>query len=190
MKRPAFLLVCLPLTACFTLSPSVSTSRCENCFRFVFILLAVHDFFFERLRPSSPVCGSPVSLRMSSIESFQKSEDVIPRKAVSASLAAALITFLNPQNAFANGAGAWAKHDGPFTDSDFAGFSATASGLKFYDVEVGSGPVPKPGQKIKAHYSGYLLTGKKFDSSYDRGQPLPFNVGVGQVIVCEFVPLC
>ena len=142
MKRPAFLLVCLPLTACFTLSPSVSTSRCENCFRFVFILLAVHDFFFERLRPSSPVCGSPVSLRMSSIESFQKSEDVIPRKAVSASLAAALITFLNPQNAFANGAGAWAKHDGPFTDSDFAGFSATASGLKFYDVEVGSGPVP------------------------------------------------
>ena len=95
-------------------------------------------------------------LKISSIESFQKSEDMIPwpRKAVSASLAAALITFLNLQYAFANEAGAWAKHDGPsFTDSDFAGFSATASGLKFYDVEVGSGPVPKPGQKIKAHYS-------------------------------------
>lgn len=30
--------------------------------------------------------------------------------------------------------------------------------------------------------SGYLLNGNKFDSSYDRGQPLPFNVGVGQVI--------
>ena len=140
------------------------------------------------LRTASTVC--PVSLRMSSVESFHKVEDLVPRKAVSTSLAAALLTLLNPRKASAGGAGAWAKHDGPFSDSDFVGFSETASGLKFYDVEVGSGSVPKPGQKIKAHYSGYLLTGKKFDSSYDRGQPLPFNVGVGQVIVCEFVPLC
>lgn len=92
---------------------------------------------------------------------------------------------MSPRQVLASGAGAWAKHDGPFTDSDFAGFSSTPSGLKFYDVEVGTGPRPSPGQKIKAHYSGYLLTGKKFDSSYDRGQPLPFNVGKGQV--CAFL---
>ena len=38
------------------------------------------------------------------------------------------------------------------------------------------------GQKIEAHYIGKLTNGKKFDASYDRGKPLPFNVGAGQVI--------
>jgi len=38
------------------------------------------------------------------------------------------------------------------------------------------------GVKIEAHYTGKLTNGKKFDSSYDRGRPLPFIVGVGQVI--------
>ena len=37
---------------------------------------------------------------------------------------------------------------------------------------------------VRAHYSGTLLNGEKFDSSYDRGQPLPFKVGNGQVIKC------
>ena len=38
------------------------------------------------------------------------------------------------------------------------------------------------GGKIQAHYIGKLTNGKKFDASYDRGQPLAFQVGVGQVI--------
>ncbi|KZV70690.1 hypothetical protein PENSPDRAFT_752356 [Peniophora sp. CONT] len=37
--------------------------------------------------------------------------------------------------------------------------------------------------KIKVHYTGTLWSnGNKFDSSYDRGQPLPLRLGVGQVI--------
>jgi FKBP-type peptidyl-prolyl cis-trans isomerase len=39
--------------------------------------------------------------------------------------------------------------------------------------------VVEKGDKIKAHYSGTLLDGTKFDASYDRGQPLPFVVGQG-----------
>ena len=35
---------------------------------------------------------------------------------------------------------------------------------------------------IKAHYTGRLLDGRVFDSSYSRGSPLAFKVGVREVI--------
>ena len=39
------------------------------------------------------------------------------------------------------------------------------------------------GDKIYVHYRGTLAdTGKQFDASYDRGQPLGFAVGQGSVI--------
>ena len=38
------------------------------------------------------------------------------------------------------------------------------------------------GQKVKAHYRGTLDNGSPFDSSYDRGEPIEFVVGVGQMI--------
>ena len=38
------------------------------------------------------------------------------------------------------------------------------------------------GDIIVIHYNGRLENGTKFDSSYDRGQPFVFQVGVGQVI--------
>jgi len=39
------------------------------------------------------------------------------------------------------------------------------------------------GDSIKVHYTGTLhANGNKFDSSHDRGQPLPLTLGVGQVI--------
>jgi len=55
------------------------------------------------------------------------------------------------------------------------------------DIEVlaaGTGDVvTKRGDTIHVHYTGTLKdNGKKFDSSHDRGDPLPFTVGQGQVI--------
>jgi len=58
----------------------------------------------------------------------------------------------------------------------------TPSGLKYIDIEVGTGDSPTTGQTVKVHYTGTLTNGKKFDSSVDRGQPFSFKIGVGQVI--------
>jgi FKBP-type peptidyl-prolyl cis-trans isomerase FkpA len=59
----------------------------------------------------------------------------------------------------------------------------TAPGaLVFYDLAPGSGEAAKPGDVIHVHYSGYLMDGKKFDSSLDRNEPLAFQLGVGRVI--------
>ncbi|MCE1202067.1 MAG: FKBP-type peptidyl-prolyl cis-trans isomerase [Bacteroidia bacterium] len=58
----------------------------------------------------------------------------------------------------------------------------TASGLYYVEQKKGTGQTPRQGQAIKVHYKGTLLDGTKFDSSYDRGQPFEFTLGMGQVI--------
>lgn len=58
----------------------------------------------------------------------------------------------------------------------------TGSGLKIIIEKPGEGNLPKPGDNVSVHYSGYLLNGTKFDSSYDRKEPIAIPIGVGQVI--------
>ncbi len=58
----------------------------------------------------------------------------------------------------------------------------TQSGLQYEDIVEGTGESPKPGQTIKVHYTGWLVDGTKFDSSYDHGGPIDFAIGVGRVI--------
>ena len=58
----------------------------------------------------------------------------------------------------------------------------TGSGLKYIEIKAGSGDSPLPGQTVVVHYTGWLEDGTKFDSSLDRGTPLSFPIGTGQVI--------
>jgi FKBP-type peptidyl-prolyl cis-trans isomerase FkpA len=58
----------------------------------------------------------------------------------------------------------------------------TPSGLKYEDIETGTGAIARSGQKAKVHYTGWLKNGQKFDSSLDRNDPFEFTLGAGQVI--------
>jgi peptidylprolyl isomerase len=65
---------------------------------------------------------------------------------------------------------------------DFPEGSAPAE-LLVEDVKEGDGPEAKAGDTISAHYVGVAhSTGEEFDASYNRGEPLQFRLGVGQVI--------
>jgi FKBP-type peptidyl-prolyl cis-trans isomerase FkpA len=61
--------------------------------------------------------------------------------------------------------------------------------FKETDLAVGEGPEAKKGATITVHYTGWLYDpskpdskGEKFDSSFDRDEPLSFRLGVGEVI--------
>jgi peptidylprolyl isomerase len=58
----------------------------------------------------------------------------------------------------------------------------TSSGLKYFDIQEGTGPCPVAGNLVVVHYTGTLENGTKFDSSIDRGQPFRFPIGQGVVI--------
>jgi hypothetical protein len=58
----------------------------------------------------------------------------------------------------------------------------TKSGLKYIVVKEGKGKKAEVGKAVEVHYTGWLTNGKKFDSSRDRGEPIEFILGEGQVI--------
>jgi FKBP-type peptidyl-prolyl cis-trans isomerase len=58
----------------------------------------------------------------------------------------------------------------------------TASGLEYWDIKVGIGAVAQTGKHVKVDYTGWLTSGKKFDSSVGTGRPYDFMLGAGQVI--------
>jgi FKBP-type peptidyl-prolyl cis-trans isomerase len=57
------------------------------------------------------------------------------------------------------------------------------------DMKLGKGAKATAGREVSVHYTGWLYDkaakdnkGKKFDSSRDRGMPIVFPLGTGQVI--------
>lgn len=66
------------------------------------------------------------------------------------------------------------------------------SGLRYTITKQSNGALPKKGQQVVVHYTGYInpvvnggptdVPGQKFDSSLDRGEPFTFPLGAGWVI--------
>jgi peptidylprolyl isomerase len=57
----------------------------------------------------------------------------------------------------------------------------TSTGLQYWDIKVGTGRTADKGNTVKVHYTGWLTTGKKFDSSVG-GPAFQFRIGAHQVI--------
>lgn len=111
----------------------------------------------------------------------------VSRRAVAASLAAAAV--LRPLPSLADiqagdgGDGTWAEHTGAFDEKFFKDFKTTDSGFRYKLLNQGAGEKPQDFQKVYVHYTGYLLDGTKFDSSYDKSTPFKFRMNKGKVIV-------
>ena len=58
----------------------------------------------------------------------------------------------------------------------------TASGLYYTITKRGDGAQAVPGKTVAVHYTGKLTSGKVFDTSRERGEPISFPLGRGQVI--------
>jgi len=65
----------------------------------------------------------------------------------------------------------------------FGEVSQSSSGLVYQVENPGAGPKPSEGSRLSIHYRGtFLSDGKKFDSSYDRNQPMDFTYKVQRMI--------
>ena len=70
------------------------------------------------------------------------------------------------------------------TELDFAAelgvdlnqMTKTSSGLYWQDLVVGDGEEAQASSTVTVHYTGWLHSGAKFDSSHDRGQPSTFSL--------------
>jgi FKBP-type peptidyl-prolyl cis-trans isomerase len=58
----------------------------------------------------------------------------------------------------------------------------TPTGLEYWDIKVGTGEKAIAGEKVVVDYTGWLTSGKKFDSSVGTGHPFEFILGHGDVI--------
>jgi len=54
---------------------------------------------------------------------------------------------------------------------------STQSGLQYIILKEGNGTKPSINDRIRVHYTGTLIDGTVFDSSYKRNEPAEFNVG-------------
>ena len=56
------------------------------------------------------------------------------------------------------------------------GVTVTESGLQYEVITMGDGPKPAREDKVRVHYAGTLIDDTPFDSSYQRGEPIDFQL--------------
>lgn len=59
---------------------------------------------------------------------------------------------------------------------------ALPDGLKVWNIQQGTGDKAISGMDLTVNYTGWLTSGKKFDSSFDEGAPFKFRLGQHHVI--------
>jgi len=64
----------------------------------------------------------------------------------------------------------------------YSGLTSSENGIMYKILTKGSGEKAKEGQTARLHYTGTFVTGKKFDSSYDRDEPISVPIGKNMVI--------
>ncbi|KAG2607774.1 hypothetical protein PVAP13_4NG272600 [Panicum virgatum] len=142
-------------------APSTSTSPLSH------LLLSLPKPGAARHPRASPAAPCPDDARSSGAGLVLRR-----REAAAAVVSAAVLSrFLLPLPAVAEAA-----------DGGECPLEVAPSGLAFCDRVVGTGAAAQQGQLIRAHYTGMLEDGTVFDSSYKRGRPLIFRVGVGEVM--------
>ena len=88
-------------------------------------------------------------------------------------------TAMEAQQAKQTAAGAQNKADGDkflAENKTKDGIKTTESGLQYKVITAGTGDIPKASDTVVTHYSGTLIDGKEFDSSYKRNSPATFPV--------------
>ncbi len=59
----------------------------------------------------------------------------------------------------------------------YANYTITPSGLKYLEIQAGTGSSPREGQQVTVHYIGKLQDGTIFENSYKQQKPLTFTLG-------------
>ncbi len=70
-----------------------------------------------------------------------------------------------------------------YTDGSLAAsLTTTPSGLKVLVLKKGNGAPVQPGGVVETMYYGCLTNGTPFDNSFQKGQPISFMIGAGQML--------
>ena len=70
----------------------------------------------------------------------------------------------------------------PSLGVDLAASSRTAGGVRWRDLQAGTGAEVRAGQRVRVHYRGTLADGTLFDENEADETPLSFRLGQGEVI--------